>query len=58
MATWLAIALLVVAATCIALVLNTMMILGVMAGINTTLTLPGIAGFDPRHPARSAQSKH
>ncbi len=31
--------------TCVALVLNTMMILGVMAVANTTLTLPGIAGF-------------
>ena len=30
---------------CIALVINVMMILGVMAIINTTLTLPGIAGF-------------
>ncbi|WP_374283967.1 protein translocase subunit SecD [Novosphingobium sp.] len=31
--------------TNLALVLNTLMILGIMAGINTTLTLPGIAGF-------------
>ncbi len=31
--------------TCAALVLNTVMILGIMAVINTTLTLPGIAGF-------------
>ncbi|MEY4953628.1 MAG: protein translocase subunit SecD, partial [Pseudomonadota bacterium] len=31
--------------TCAALILNTLMILGVMAGINATLTLPGIAGF-------------
>ena len=31
--------------TCAALVLNTLMILGIMAGINATLTLPGIAGF-------------
>ncbi len=30
---------------CVGLVLNTMMILGVMAVANTTLTLPGIAGF-------------
>jgi preprotein translocase subunit SecD len=30
---------------CVALVINVLMILGVMAGINTTLTLPGIAGF-------------
>lgn len=30
---------------CIALVLNVLMILGVMAIFNTTLTLPGIAGF-------------
>lgn len=30
---------------CVALVLNVMMILGVMAIFNTTLTLPGIAGF-------------
>ena len=30
---------------CVALVLNVMMILGVMAVIGTTLTLPGIAGF-------------
>jgi preprotein translocase subunit SecD len=30
---------------CIALVINVLMILGVMAIINTTLTLPGIAGF-------------
>ncbi len=30
---------------CAALVLNTMMILGIMAAIGTTLTLPGIAGF-------------
>src|SRR5690606_11502670 len=29
----------------IALVLNVMMILGIMAVMNTTLTLPGIAGF-------------
>ena len=28
-----------------ALIINTLMILGIMAGINTTLTLPGIAGF-------------
>ncbi|HVR91568.1 MAG TPA: protein translocase subunit SecD [Novosphingobium sp.] len=31
--------------TCSALILNTLMILGVMAVANTTLTLPGIAGF-------------
>ena len=31
--------------TCVALVINTLMILGVMALANTTLTLPGIAGF-------------
>ena len=31
--------------TCSALILNTLMILGVMAIANTTLTLPGIAGF-------------
>jgi preprotein translocase subunit SecD len=31
--------------TCLALIINTLMILGIMAGINTTLTLPGIAGF-------------
>ncbi len=31
--------------TCIALILNTLMILGIMAVANTTLTLPGIAGF-------------
>ena len=30
---------------CFALILNVMMILGVMALMNTTLTLPGIAGF-------------
>jgi preprotein translocase subunit SecD len=30
---------------CIALVINVLMILGIMAFINTTLTLPGIAGF-------------
>jgi len=30
---------------CIALVINVLMILGVMAFANTTLTLPGIAGF-------------
>jgi preprotein translocase subunit SecD len=30
---------------CIALLLNVLMILGIMAAINTTLTLPGIAGF-------------
>jgi len=30
---------------CIALVLNVLMILGIMAIANTTLTLPGIAGF-------------
>jgi preprotein translocase subunit SecD len=30
---------------CVALVLNVLMILGVMAVANTTLTLPGIAGF-------------
>ncbi len=31
--------------TCIALVLNTLMILGIMAVVGSTLTLPGIAGF-------------
>lgn len=31
--------------TCLALIINTVMILGIMAGLNTTLTLPGIAGF-------------
>ncbi|QGN55997.1 protein translocase subunit SecD [Novosphingobium sp. Gsoil 351] len=31
--------------TCVALILNTLMILGIMAVVNTTLTLPGIAGF-------------
>lgn len=31
--------------TCTALILNTLMILGIMALANTTLTLPGIAGF-------------
>ena len=31
--------------TNLALIINTLMILGIMAGINTTLTLPGIAGF-------------
>ncbi|MDE2595915.1 MAG: protein translocase subunit SecD [Sphingomonadales bacterium] len=31
--------------TCLALVLNVMMILGIMSLANTTLTLPGIAGF-------------
>jgi preprotein translocase subunit SecD len=31
--------------TCTALVLNALMILGVMAAFNATLTLPGIAGF-------------
>ncbi len=31
--------------TCAALILNTLMILGIMAVIGTTLTLPGIAGF-------------
>jgi preprotein translocase subunit SecD len=31
--------------TCLALIINTLMILGVMAVANTTLTLPGIAGF-------------
>ena len=31
--------------TCCALILNTLMILGIMAVANTTLTLPGIAGF-------------
>ncbi len=31
--------------TCLALTINTLMILGIMAGINATLTLPGIAGF-------------
>jgi preprotein translocase subunit SecD len=31
--------------TCAALILNTLMILGIMAVVNTTLTLPGIAGF-------------
>ncbi|MEO5597219.1 MAG: protein translocase subunit SecD, partial [Novosphingobium sp.] len=30
---------------CVALVVNVLMILGIMAVINTTLTLPGIAGF-------------
>ncbi|MFM5907020.1 MAG: SecD/SecF family protein translocase subunit, partial [Novosphingobium sp.] len=30
---------------CVGLVVNTLMILGVMAIANTTLTLPGIAGF-------------
>lgn len=30
---------------CTALILNVLMILGIMAAINTTLTLPGIAGF-------------
>jgi preprotein translocase subunit SecD len=30
---------------CVALVFNVLMILGVMAVVNTTLTLPGIAGF-------------
>jgi len=30
---------------CVALIINVMMILGVMAVFNTTLTLPGIAGF-------------
>ena len=30
---------------CVALVINVLMILGVMAGFGTTLTLPGIAGF-------------
>ena len=30
---------------CVALVINVLMILGVMAIVNTTLTLPGIAGF-------------
>ena len=30
---------------CLALVINVLMILGVMAGLGTTLTLPGIAGF-------------
>ena len=29
----------------LALVINVLMILGIMAGLNTTLTLPGIAGF-------------
>ncbi|WP_379549777.1 protein translocase subunit SecD [Qipengyuania sp. DGS5-3] len=29
----------------IALVFNVLMVLGIMAGLNTTLTLPGIAGF-------------
>ncbi len=29
----------------VALVINVLMILGIMAGLNTTLTLPGIAGF-------------
>lgn len=29
----------------IALIINVLMILGIMAGLNTTLTLPGIAGF-------------
>ena len=31
--------------TCGALIINTLMILGIMAVANTTLTLPGIAGF-------------
>ncbi|WP_296679840.1 protein translocase subunit SecD [Novosphingobium sp.] len=31
--------------TCLALIINTLMILGIMALIGTTLTLPGIAGF-------------
>jgi len=31
--------------TCLALILNTLIIMGVMAIINATLTLPGIAGF-------------
>ena len=31
--------------TCLALLINALMILGVMAGIGGTLTLPGIAGF-------------
>ena len=31
--------------TCISLIINTLMILGIMAVANTTLTLPGIAGF-------------
>ncbi|MFM5885250.1 MAG: protein translocase subunit SecD [Novosphingobium sp.] len=31
--------------TCLALIINTLMILGIMAVIGTTLTLPGIAGF-------------
>ncbi|MCC6925728.1 protein translocase subunit SecD [Novosphingobium sp.] len=31
--------------TCLALIINTLLILGIMAGINATLTLPGIAGF-------------
>ena len=30
---------------CVALILNVLMILGVMAIANATLTLPGIAGF-------------
>ncbi len=30
---------------CIALIINVLMILGIMAILNTTLTLPGIAGF-------------
>ncbi len=30
---------------CVALVFNVLMILGIMAVVNTTLTLPGIAGF-------------
>ncbi|MEA1151581.1 protein translocase subunit SecD, partial [Klebsiella pneumoniae] len=30
---------------CCALVVNVLMILGIMAIVNTTLTLPGIAGF-------------
>ncbi len=30
---------------CCALIINVVMILGIMAGINATLTLPGIAGF-------------
>ncbi|MEY4721509.1 MAG: protein translocase subunit SecD [Pseudomonadota bacterium] len=31
--------------TCVSLIINTLMILGIMAVANTTLTLPGIAGF-------------
>lgn len=31
--------------TCLALIINALMILGLMAGIGGTLTLPGIAGF-------------